>query len=238
MPATTKPHTPTRSALLICLALTALTSLSGCGLLVVGGTAATTAAVATDRRTAGQQVEDKSIELKEGSEMRKLFGDNARVNATSYGGLVLLTGDVPTAQDKQKAEQTAAKVEKVKKVVNELRVGDITPLGVRTNDSWITSKVRTSLINTQEVPSRTITITTERGVVYLLGIVTDTEGQRAAKVASNISGVNKVVKLFQIVSPESLMQTQTPAPVENAAAPAAAPAPAAPSSDIQTMPVK
>jgi osmotically-inducible protein OsmY len=238
MPATTKSHATTRSALLIFLALTALASLSGCGLLVVGGTAATTAAVATDRRTAGQQVEDKSIELKEGSEMRKLFGDNARVNATSYGGLVLLTGDVPTAQDKQKAEQTAVKVEKVKKVVNELRVGDITPLGVRTNDSWITSKVRTSLINTQEVPSRTITVTTERGIVYLLGIVTDAEGQRAAKVASNISGVNKVVKLFQIVSPESLMQTQTPAPVENAAAPAAAPAPAAPSGDIQTMPVK
>ncbi|MEO6959831.1 MAG: BON domain-containing protein [Burkholderiaceae bacterium] len=238
MPATTKSHATSRSALLICLALTILAPLSGCGLLVVGGTAATTAAVATDRRTAGQQVEDKSIELKEGSEMRKLFGDNARVNATSYGGVVLLTGDMPTAQDKQKAGQTAAKVEKVKRVVNELRVGDITPLSVRTNDSWITSKVRTSLINTQEVPSRTIAITTERGIVYLLGIVTDTEGQRAAKVASNISGVNKVVKLFQIVSPESLMQTQTPAPVENAASPAAAPAPAAPSGDIQTMPVK
>jgi osmotically-inducible protein OsmY len=238
MQASTHFRATSRSALFICLTLTILAPLSGCGLLVVGGTAATTAAVATDRRTAGQQVEDKSIELKEGSEMRRLFGDNARVNATSYGGLVLLTGDVPTAQDKQKAEQTAAKVEKVKRVVNELRVGDITPLSVRTNDSWITSKVRTSLINTQQVPSRTITVTTERGIVYLLGIVTDDEGQRAAKVASNVSGVNKVVKLFQIVSPESLLQTQTPAPVENAAAPAPAPAPAAPAGDIQTMPVK
>ena len=238
MPALPKFKRTTRSVVFACLALTALGSLSGCGLLVVGGTAATTAVVATDRRTAGQQVEDKSIELKEGSEMRKLFADNARVSATSYGGLVLLTGDVPTEQDKQKAGEMASKVEKVKKVVNELRVGDLTPLSVRTNDTWITSKARTTLINTQDVPSRTITVTTERGVVYLLGIVTDTEGRRAAKAVSDISGVNKVVKLFQIVSPESLMQPQSPAPVEDVAAPASTPAPASPSGDAQTMPVK
>src|SRR5690606_24089171 len=96
------------------LAFAGLTTLSGCGLLVVGGTAATTATVATDRRTAGEQVEDKAIELKANAEMRKLFDAKpARVNTASYAGLLLLTGDVPTEQDKQQAEQAAAKVEKV-----------------------------------------------------------------------------------------------------------------------------
>src|SRR3546814_15958713 len=108
-------------------------------LLVVGGTAATTAVVATDRRTAGEQVEDQVIEMKSGSELRALFGDKARVNTTSYGGWALLTGDVPTEQDKKKAEETVAKVEKVTKVINDLRVGDLTPLSVRPNDNWLSS---------------------------------------------------------------------------------------------------
>jgi osmotically-inducible protein OsmY len=194
-----------RRLLLASLAFASLASLSGCGLLVVGGSAATTAVVATDRRTAGEQVEDQSIELKTGSEMRKLVGDNGRVAATSYAGLVLLTGDVPTEQDKQKAGDIVSRIEKVQRVVNELRVGAITDLSVRTNDTWITSKVRTALINTKEVPSRTIAVQTERGVVYLLGKVTDAEGQRAAKAAAGVSGVNKVVKLFETVSPESLV---------------------------------
>jgi osmotically-inducible protein OsmY len=137
--------------------------------------------------------------------MRKLVGDNGRVAATSYAGLVLLTGDVPTEQDKQKAGDIVSRIEKVQRVVNELRVGAITDLSVRTNDTWITSKVRTALINTKEVPSRTIAVQTERGVVYLLGKVTDAEGQRAAKAAAGVSGVNKVVKLFETVSPESLV---------------------------------
>src|SRR5690606_34976929 len=151
-------------ALLAGLGLAGAIALSGCGLLVVGGTAATTATVATDRRTAGEQVEDQTIELKIGAEMRKLFpDDNARVNATSYAGLVLLTGDVPTEQGKQQAENTAKQVEKVKKVINEVRVGEVTPISVRTNDTWLTSKVKSTLINTKGVPTRTIIVTTERG---------------------------------------------------------------------------
>src|SRR5690606_12026635 len=147
------------------LAVASLTALTGCGLLIVGGTAATTAVVATDRRTTGEQVEDQAIELKAAAEMRKLFADTARVNVLSYEGLVLLTGDVPTIQDSQKAEAAASKVEKVRKVVNQLRIGPITPVSVRTNDTWLTSKVKTALINTKEVPSRTINVSTERGVV-------------------------------------------------------------------------
>lgn len=224
---------------LLATALACMIALSGCGALVVGGTAATTALVATDRRTVGQQVEDQAIEMKAAAEMRRLFEDTARVNATAYSGLLLLTGDVPTEQAKQRAGEAAQKVEKVNRVVNELRVGEPTALSVRSNDTWLTSKIKTALVNTREVPSRTINVTTERGVVYLLGKVTNDEGQRAAIAASSISGVNKVVKLFQIVSPESLID-----PLENRdpaddATPAPSESPSvAPDSEVQAMPVQ
>lgn len=231
-------HTPrslTRS-LILALALGSTVTLAGCGAVIVGGAAATTAMVATDRRTAGEQVEDKAIELKAANEMTRVFGDRARVNATSYAGVVLLTGDVPNEQDKAEAERVAAGVEKVRRVINELRVGDITALSVRTNDTWLTSKVRTALINTKDVPSLTIVVTTERGVVYLLGRVTEAEGQRAAKAASMVSGVNKVIKLFEIVSPESVAppaaQSQQPAQEASSSLPETS------SGTVQTMPIQ
>jgi len=220
------------------LALAGLTTLAGCGALVVGGAAATTAVVATDRRTAGEQVEDQAIELKAAAEMRKLFDEEkARVNVVSYAGLLLLTGDVPTEQDKQKAEAAAQGVEKVRRVVNQIRVGDVTPISVRTNDTWLTSKVRSALINTKEVPSRTINVTTERGIVYLMGKVTEAESQRAGKVAAGVAGVNKVVKLFQIVSPESIAADTSPAPVDDASNTGSTNTPDS-SSGVETMPVQ
>jgi len=219
------------------IALASITALPGCGLLVVGGTAATTAIVATDRRTTGEQVEDQAIELKTAAEMRRLFEDSARVNATSYAGVVVLTGDVPTEQAKTQAGEAAQKVEKVRRVVNELRVGALTPLSVRSNDTWLTSKVKTALINTKEVPSRTITVTTERGVVYLLGKVTQTEGQRAATVASSVKGVNKVVKLFHYVAAESLVTDPVLNRTETQPADSAQPV-TAPDTEVQAMPVQ
>lgn len=219
------------------IALAALAGLSGCGLVVVGGTAATTAVVATDRRTAGEQVEDQAIEMKSAAEMRRLFEDRARVNTTSYAGMVLLTGDVPTPADKQKAGEAAGNIEKVRRVINELRVGDITPVSVRTNDTWLTSKVKANLVNTKDVPSRTMIVTTERGIVYLLGKVTAAESERAGKVAASVGGVNKVVKLFEIVSPESVAQPTSPAPVEEAAS-GSKPASQSDAGGAQAMPVQ
>ncbi|MFT0545684.1 BON domain-containing protein [Allopusillimonas ginsengisoli] len=234
MPARSTAH----RLLLASLAFATLATVSGCGLLVVGGTAVTTAVVATDRRTTGEQVEDQSIELKVAAEMRRLFEDRARVAATSYAGLVLLTGDVPSEADKQKAQSAAAAVEKVKKVINELRVGELTSISVRSNDTWITSKVLTTLINTKEVPSRTITVQTERGVVYLLGKVTQDEGKRAAIAASRVSGVNKVVKLFEYVTAESLAQPLAPATSTQAPAANSSASPDAAPEGVQTMPVQ
>lgn len=236
-----------RPTLFAPLALAGLMALTGCGPLVVGGTAATTALVATDRRTAGEQVEDKAIELKIGNEMRQLVGDNGRVTVSSYAGHVLLIGDVPAQADKQRAEEIARGVEKVKVVYNQLRVGDITPLSVRTNDGWLTTRVKTNLINTKDVPARTINVTTERGVVYLQGKVTEAEGQMAAKAAASVPGVNKVVKLFEIVAGERLVtdpaapaaSTGTSAPVSDLdSSSGSASSPSTGSSDVQTMPVQ
>lgn len=231
-------HALSSRMLLAGIGLAALTGLYGCAPLVVGGAAATTALVATDRRTAGEQVEDQAIELRIANEMRRLFAETPgiRINAHSYAGQVLLLGDVPSEQDKQRAGAAARGVEKVKRVVNELRVGDITPVSVRTNDTWLSSKVRTTLINTKEVPSRTINVTTERGIVYLQGKVTETEAARASIAASGVSGVNKVVKLFEIVPPES---PQRPAPIEQGDAPSSTQTGASPDTGgAQAMPVQ
>lgn len=206
----------TTRLILIIAALAATVFMSGCAPLVVGGAAATTAIVATDRRTTGEQVEDQAIELKVSAAMREVTeGHEARINNISYAGRVVLTGDVPNQALKEQAGKQAEAVEKVKWVINELRVGEPTPLSVRTNDTWITSKVKTSLINAKEVPMRTILATTERGVVYLLGRVTDDEAQRAVNVVSTINGVNRVVKVFEIISIQQAQQYQQNSDAEN-----------------------
>src|SRR5690606_29523188 len=121
-----------------------------------------------------------------------------------------------------------------KRVYNQLRVGDITSINVRTNDSWLSTKVTTTLINTKDVPTRTIVVSTERGVVYLMGRVTEAESERAGKAAAGVSGINKVVKLFEIVSPESLATDTSAAPVQESSAPAAGTQPDSGSAEVQT----
>jgi len=221
---------PCLSRSLLTLAASALLvgGLSACAPVVVGTAAVTGAAVAFDRRTAGEQLDDQTIEFKIASEVRKLFPNtDVRINATSYSGEVLLTGDVPTQADRVRAETELARVERVRRIINRLRVGDITPLSMRSDDTWLTSKVRTNLINTKDVPSTSIVITTERGTVYLMGRVTRAEAERSARVAANVNGVNQVVTLFEVVSPERIA---APADKPPAPAPAANP--------VRIMPVQ
>lgn len=237
------PHPLARTLSRCLLAVCAVSPLAGCGLAIVGGAAAGSAVVATDRRTAGEQVDDQTIELRVSSEMNRAFGDKARVVGTAYSGRLLLVGDVPTDADRQKAESVARTIPKVRSIDNYIRVGDLTPLSVRTNDTWITTKVKTELASTKDVPFRTIKVTTERGVVYLMGKVTADEAQRAGIVASGVTGVNKVVKLFQVVARETILaEPGKPAPVTDSSstgtsAPASSPAPAASGGGAQTMPV-
>lgn len=221
-----------RSLTLLSIAVLAVWQLSACAPLVVGGAAATTAVVATDRRTAGEQVDDKTIDIKANAEATQILGDKpGRVSASSYGGQVLLLGDVPTQEDSQKIAAAVKQIERVNDVINRLRVGPVTELGVRTNDSWITTKVTSTLINTKDVPSRTINVTTERGVVYLQGRVTHAEGDRAAQAAAHVNGVTQVVTLFDYVSAEKVLLPQSNSTGAAASQPAPVTTPTSPSAN-------
>lgn len=126
-------------AILLCLfMMTGL--LTACAPVLIGGAATTTAVVAVDRRTTGEQVEDKSIQLKASSEARKILDEGpGRVNVHSYAGRVLLTGDVPSEEDRTKIVEQVSRIDKVVQVIDRLRVGEPTEIGVRSNDTWITT---------------------------------------------------------------------------------------------------
>jgi osmotically-inducible protein OsmY len=190
--------------LIICAALIGVGStLTACVPLLIGGAAATTGLVVTDRRSVGEQVDDKSIELKIGGQFRESFGDAVRATVTAYDGVVLLTGDTISSEFKNRAAEIARKVEHVKSVSNQIVVvKQLASFGVVSNDIWITSKVMTTLATTKDIPSRTIVVTTDRSVVYLMGLVTQREGDLAAAAAAKVSGVKRVEKLFQIITPE------------------------------------
>ena len=187
--------------------------LSACVPLVVGGAAVGTMVVAVDRRTSGAQLEDEGIELRASNQLFGMYGERAHVNVTSWNRQVLITGEVPSADDKHKVEDMVRGLENVKSVVNELAVGAPSSLAVRSNDTFITGKVKASFVDAQDLQSHAIKVLTERSVVYLMGRVTTREANRAGELARSVSGVAKVVRVFEIISEEELRQSQpTPAP--------------------------
>jgi osmotically-inducible protein OsmY len=206
------------------LALAALVlsagTLAGCAAVVVGGVVGG-AMVATDRRTSGTQVEDEVIELKAKGRMGEAFpnDDVARINTTSYNRMVLLTGEVPTDADKATAEQVAARIDNVQSVVNELRVGPPNTFGEKTKDAFITTKVKASLVDAKDLFANSIKVVTHRGVVYLMGRVTEREATRASEVARGVSGVVKVVRVFEILSEADLANTAPKTLAKPASAP-------------------
>jgi osmotically-inducible protein OsmY len=207
---TPNPSRDIRRGLPLALAGAVLSSflLSGCGALVVGGIIVGSAMVATDRRTTGAQVDDETIEVKSSSRMSETFADRARIDTTSYNRMVLLTGEVPTAEDKTRAEQVAAGVPNVRSVVNEITVGPLNTFSERSKDTYVTTKVKTSLVDAKDLFANSIKVTTHRGVVYLMGRVTEREATRASEVARGVSGVAKVVRVFEVLSESELAQTQ------------------------------
>jgi osmotically-inducible protein OsmY len=182
--------------------------LAGCAPLLLGGAVVGGAMVATDRRTAGSQVDDETIELKANNRMNDAFGERARVSTTSYNRMVLLTGEVPTEGDKTTAEQAVARVDNVQSVVNELTIGPINTFGEKTKDAFVTAKVKASLIDAKDVFSNSIKVVTHRGTVYLMGRVTEREATRASEVARGVSGVVKVVRVFEVLTESELANTQ------------------------------
>ena len=222
--------TSTRKPLLVALAAVSLAgALSACAPLIIGG-AAVGALVAVDRRTSGAQLEDEAIELKGATRLREAFGDRAHINITSYNRQVLLTGEVPTEQAKHQAEQIVSRVENVKANVNDLAVLPPSTLGQRSSDVLISGKVKASLVDEKDLYVGAFKVVTERGVVYLMGRVTQREADKATQIARTISGVQRVVRIFDIISDEELRRIATtnpsPAPVTNATPSVVAPAPA------------
>ena len=201
---------------LVLASITLGASLSACFPIIVGGAVVGTM-VAIDRRTSGVQLDDQNIELSASSGVSNKFGERVHVNITSYNFRVLLTGEVPTLEDKRLVEQIVTGQKNVKSVVNELAVQGNTSLSQRSNDTWLTGRVKAALLDAKDLNVNAFKVVTERGIVYLMGIVTQREADRASQVVRSIGGVQKVVRVFEIISEEEL----------RALSPPPAPAPAA-----------
>lgn len=222
----TKPFAPawTRWAALTLGTAVLGGALTACAPLIIGG-AMTGAMVAVDRRTSGIQLEDQGIELRAANRLRDAVGDRVNVSVTSYNRQVLLTGEVGNERDKALVEQTVAGVENVRSIVNELDVLGSPSLTQRSADTIITGRVKASMLDANDVTGTAFKVITNRGTVYLMGRVTQREADRATEIARNTSGVQRVVRVLEIISEEELarlrLQPGTAAP---AATPAAAPA--------------
>ncbi|MCX8519053.1 MAG: BON domain-containing protein [Methylophilaceae bacterium] len=173
--------------------------LTACPAVLSGGAVAG-GAMAADRRTAGVYVEDENIELKAQARLQPVLGKTAHINVTSYNQRVLLTGEVPDAKIKAKAESITKAVEHVRSVTNELVISAPTSLSSRSGDAYITSKVKTKFFTENRFHSNYVKIVTENSVVFLLGIVTQKEASDAVDIARKVSGVTRVVKVFEYLS--------------------------------------
>ena len=189
-------------------ALAASTALTACAPLLLGGAMVGSSMMVTDRRTSGSQIDDQTIEIKGSKRVGDAIGDRGSVSITSYNRLVLITGAVPTEADKAAVEQAVARIESVRSVVTEVAVGAPSSFGGRSNDTLLTSKIKASMIDAKDVQANAFKVVTERGIVYLMGRVTEREAGRATDIARGVSGVQKVVRVFEIVSEAELADAQ------------------------------
>ena len=183
-------------------------ALTACLPLVIGGAVGGGALVATDRRTSGTQLEDEGIELRALSRLRGEVGERSHVNLTSYSRQVLLTGEAATAQDKQLIEQIVSRVENVRSIVNEIAVMGNSTLTQRSSDVLVTGRVKAMLIDAKDLQANAFKVVTERGTTYLMGRVTQRESDRVTEVARGTPGVQKVVRILEIITPEELVRIQ------------------------------
>lgn len=185
----------------LCVAL--LGSLSGCVGVVLGGAAAG-ALSAADRRTLGAQTDDKAIALKAEARLPKITGEDVHINANSFNRKVLLTGEIKDEAMKAAVEREVRAIDGVLDVVNELQIAGPATYTSRSNDALITTKVKASLVDMKTISATSFKVVTERGTVYLMGRVTQREGQVASDVARGVSGVAKVVKVLEYITEEEL----------------------------------
>lgn len=185
-------------------------ALSGCAPMIVGGAVVATGLSVLDRRTTGTQLDDESIESRGLSRLQERLGDRAHVNVVSYNRQVLLTGEVLSDQDRRLAEQAIAGLDNVRSIINELAVLGPSTLTQRSSDAGVTLRLKTGMIDSRDLNAHVIKVVTERGVVYLMGRVTEREADRATDIARRTSGVQKVVRLFELISEEERLALENP----------------------------
>lgn len=186
-------------------AATLAAALAGCVPLVVGGaTAAGIGIMATDRRSSGAQLDDQGIELRTAGRISEIADDNMNISTVSYNRQVLMTGTVASEADRQRAEQAVREVRNVRSVVNEVVVGPALGIARRSNDALVTTKVKASLLDAKDISGNAFKVVTEGGVVYLMGLATPREVERATDIARGVSGVSKVVRAVEMVSENQL----------------------------------
>ena len=179
-------------------------ALTACVPLLLGGAVGGGALIATDRRTSGTQLEDEGIELRALSRLRSALGERSHVNLTSYNRQVLLTGEAANEQDKQQIQQTVAGVENVSTIVNELAIMGNSTLTQRSSDALVTGRVKATLVDARDLSANAFKVVTERGTTYLMGRVTQREADRGTEVVRSTPGVQKVVRMFEIISEQEL----------------------------------
>ena len=194
------------STLVVCLGLA-----SCAAPLMIGGVLGG-AMVASDRRTTGIQVEDESIEHRSASAMRENFGTKEHINITSYNRQVLITGQVSSDLVRTQAEQLVGRVQNVRSVVNELVVGPVSSNSDRASDVLLVAKVKASMVDTEDVFANIFKVVVERGTVYLMGRVTQAEAKRATDVVRGVSGVKRVVRVFEFITEDELRAMQPKRP--------------------------
>lgn len=206
--------------------ISALPLLQGCVPAVVGAGAAAGVMTAHDRRTTGTQADDEGLEWKAAQQIPENYKNDAHVNFTAFNRRLLITGEVPSEDARNVIGERVGRLEGVKEVFNETVVGAASSLSSRTNDSYVTSKVKARLVDEKTISANHVKVVTEAGVVYLMGIVTEREGKVAVAVTRTTAGVRKVVNLTEVISDAEAKRLQTlpsagtappsqPAPVES-----------------------
>ena len=193
------------SRLLLATVLGSLALLQGCvPAVVVGGAAAAGVVSAHDRRSTGTQTDDESTEWKASLRLPDAYREASHANFTAFNRRLLITGEAPNGEAKTAIEGAVRQIEGVREVFNELGVGPASSLGSRSNDSYITSKVKARLLDSNQLSSNHVKVVTERAIVYLMGIVSEREAKVAVAIARTTAGVSKVVNVMEVLADEEI----------------------------------
>jgi len=202
-------HSLVRLSAALLIALAASTSLTACFPLLLGSAVVGSSVVLIDRRTTGSQIEDEAIELKAANRLGDVLGKRGNVGVTSYNQLVLILGDVTSDDDRKLVEQTVSRIEKVRSTVNELAVVNPLPASSFAGETLLTSRVKAALVDSKDPLANVVKVVSQRGTVYLMGRVTEREATQAAEAARSVSDVQKVVRVFEILSEAELAAMKT-----------------------------